>query len=346
MNTKSGSSNPDFDAFVASGDVEVGDSNAAPAENTPTEEKPRRGPPKTKEVPKPAVETNRPAPEDDTGSENDDPEDDEDLGDAETSGNDENEEDPEAPRRDKSAKQRIKDLNARLRKMERLLAAEQASKTSPAPQNQPLPNPNGNGNSSDIGTAPDPADPAKYPLGHLDERYIEDKLEWLATKKAAERADAVLQRQQEDQTRQTLEQQQTALRQKVDTLADKGSEMWDDYQETVVDTAMAGEWILAQPTFDAASEVDHGPEILRNLAMDKKEAARVASLSPYAQIKYVDAKNTEITERVKGKRIPSAGAPPSSQPRGGNSRVRINPSTENLDDFEKAWEADAKAKKR
>jgi hypothetical protein len=37
--------------------------------------------------------------------------------------------------------------------------------------------------------APDPTDTAKYPLGHLDDRYIEDKLEWLAEDKAARQAD-------------------------------------------------------------------------------------------------------------------------------------------------------------
>jgi hypothetical protein len=56
------------------------------------------------------------------------------------------------------------------------------------------------GDNQNAGTpAPDPSDTAKYPLGHLDDRYIEDKLEWLADQKATKLADSALQRQQENE---------------------------------------------------------------------------------------------------------------------------------------------------
>ncbi len=71
----------------------------------------------------------------------------------------------------------------------------------------------------------------------------------------------------------------------------------------------------------------------------------MASLTPYGQLKYVLDRDAEISGKSKPRRIPGAGAPPSTQTRGANSSTRINPATDNLDDFEKAWAADAKGKR-
>jgi hypothetical protein len=200
----------------------------------------------------------------------------------------------------------------------------------------------GGGKSSEIGEAPDPNDAAKYPLGHLDDRYIEDKLEWLAETKAAGKADAVLQRQQEGEQQKQAEQAHAQLLEKVDDLSTRGSELYDDFQEAVVESGMRGDWRLDQPTFEAAHEAENGARILYELSQDKAEAKRVAALSPYGQMKFVMDRDAEISAGAKPRRIPGAGAPPATQTRGANSSTRINPATSNLDDFEKAWEADAK----
>lgn len=191
--------------------------------------------------------------------------------------------------------------------------------------------------------APDPTDLEKYPLGHLDDRYIEDKLEWLAEQKAAKQADAVLQRQQESEQEAAAREMREALLEQVDEISSKGSEIYENFQEDVVETGMRGEWKLGQPTFEAAAEADNGAQILYELSQDKKEAARVAALSSFKQLKYVQERDAEISSGKKGRTKPQAGEPPKNPTKGASSKSRINPATDNLDDFEKAWEADEKA---
>jgi hypothetical protein len=148
--------------------------------------------------------------------------------------------------------------------------------------------------------APDPSDTAKYPLGHLDDRYIEDKLEWLADEKAAKQAGSALQRQQEIERNEAARRQQSDILAKVDDLASKGADIADDFQEAVVESGMRGDWDLSQPTFEAAHEAEHGAQILYNLSQDPKEATRVAKLSPFQQLKYVQEKDAELAKGKKG----------------------------------------------
>lgn len=256
---------------------------------------------------------------------------------------DEDEGEEIAPKPKPKASGRIQELNKRLRVEERLRRASDERLT--ALEKTLLQRGGGSGNSAaDIGEAPNPADLAKYPLGHLDDRYIEDKLEWLAETKAATKADAVLQRQQESEQQAAAERQHAELLDKVDDLTTRGDEVSDDFKEAVLEAGMRGEWLLSQPTFEAAYDADNGAQILYDLSQDKAEAKRVAALTPYQQLKYVLEKDTEIAAKGKPRKIPGAGAPPSTQTRGANSRTRINPATDNLDDFEKAWLADEKGK--
>jgi hypothetical protein len=253
---------------------------------------------------------------------------------------DEGEGDEGEPKPRKKASERIRELNTRLRREERLrLASDERL----AALEKSLQGNRGGGNAApEIGKAPDPTDSTKYPLGHLDDRYIEDKLDWLAEQKAAQRADAVLQRQQETEQTQRAETARQELLGKVDDLASRGSELFEDFQEAVVDAGMKGDWPLSQATFEAAHEADHGAQILYDLSKDKAEAKRVSQLSPYQQTKYVLDRNAEIDAKAKPRTKPGAGEPPKTQTRGASSRTALDPATDNLDDFEKAWEADAK----
>lgn len=309
-------STSEFDAFVAEGEVEVG---AAPAAVEP--EKPA----------KPA----KPAEADDADDQT--PAEDADAEDADEDADQDDEEAEKAKKRKPS--ERIRELTRRVRDRDRLIDAmavrlenlekgltPQLERGSPYAGNP----------------APDLSDAAKYPLGHLDDRYIEDKLEWLAETKAAERADAALQRQQESEQDQALERQQTELLAKVDDLSTRGADLYDDFQDVVVDAGLRGDWALSQATFEAAHESDHGAQILYELSKDKKEAARVAALPPYQQLKFVQGREAEIGKGKEPRRIPRAGDPPKNVPRGSNSRTSINPATDNLDDFERAWAQDAK----
>lgn len=322
-----GGGDDEFAAFEAAGQVEVGDTNLASEGEKPAK----------KAAPaKPAAK-----PEDNVG--NDDVTNEEDSDD-----NGEEEEDEEGKKKPdpkESQINRLKREKAELAKQLRQLQANPNNELATRLEN--LEKRLQGGNSDDNSKArelkaPDPTDVDKYPLGRLDDRYIEDRIEYGIQLKAIEQADAVLQREQENEQQQSIREEQTALLGKVEEISDKGSELYDDFQETVVEAGMRGDWDLSQTTFEAATEADNGAQILYELSQDKKEASRVAKLSPLAQLKYVNERDAEIGKGKTPRTKPGATPPPQNVARGANSRTNISPATDNLDDFEKAWEADAK----
>lgn len=316
----------EFEAFANAGEVEVGESNVPDQ----PEEKPakKRAPAKPAEKAQPD-----PEPEDQVDDDEDDGVEEE-IDDAEDDSDDEDGDKPKKSARDhqiERLKREKAELARQLRETERAKTQELAERLEKLEKG--LQGDKSNDNQNTETPAPDPNDLDKYPLGHLDADYIEDKLEWLAETKATKQADAVLQRQQEYE-------QQTELLNKVDQLSTRGTEIFDDFQESVVEAGMRGDWDLSQPTFEAAHEADNGAQILYNLSQDTKEATRVARMTPFQQIKYVQEKDTEISQSKTARRKPQAGEPPKNTARGANSRTHINPATDNLDDFEKAWAAD------
>lgn len=326
-----------FDEFVAAGEVEVGKPEIESTKDgvSTTEEKPKT------RAPKPAVaptkEAKAPAADDD--------EDEGGEGEEDEGGEGEEDEGAEKPKKKTAAEHQIERLKREKRDLQRQLRAgggNSALEQRLASLETRLTG-EGNGGKSTAGkAAPDPSDTAKYPLGHLDDRYIEDKLEWLADQKAAAQADSILQRQQENERNGAVEAQQADLLEKVDDLSAKGSELYDDFQEEVVEAGMRGDWKLQQATFEACYEADNGAQILYELSQDSKEALHVSRLSPYQQMKFVQERDAEIGTGKKGRTKPKAGEPPKNTARGANSRTQINPATENLDDFEKAWKQDEK----
>jgi len=332
MGIESNQPDAEFAEFEKAGTVEVGDANAGVDKEKGDEAEPE----KTKKpvrAPKPAA---KPAADADAGD---------DQGDEE-GGDEEGGDEEEQPKPKKTAAEhQIERLKREKRDLQRQLREGGAS-TDLSRRLENIERGLSGGNAGDNKTAgtpaPDPSDTAKYPLGHLDDRYIEDKLEWLADQKAAKQADTVLQRQQEYERNAAINAHQTALLNQVDDLSTKGSELFEDFQETVVEAGMRGDYDLEQPTFEACVEADNGPQILYDLSQDTKEARRVAKLSPYQQLKYVQERDAEIGTGKKGRTKPKAGEPPKNLPRGANSKSQINPATDNLDDFEKAWGQDAK----
>lgn len=326
---------PEFEAFANAGEVEVGDSNVAEQ----PEEKPA-----AKRAPAKPAKAAEPEPVEADEDDDQTPDDDADEDDDQTPDDDADDQD-EDPKPKKSAKdhqiERLKrekaEMARQLRETEQRAVQDLLAKVENLEKR--LQGGNG-GDNQDAGTpAPDPSDFEKYPLGHLDPAYIEDRINYVAEQKATERADAALQRQQEiDQNNQYLQ----PLLEKVDDLTTRGTELYDDFDEVVVQAGMRGDWDLEQPTFEAAAEAENGVQILYELSQDTKEASRVAKLSHYQQIKYVAERDAEISKGKTPRRKPQAGEPPKNTARGANSRTTINPATDNLDDFEKAWERDAK----
>jgi hypothetical protein len=120
--------------------------------------------------------------------------------------------------------------------------------------------------------------PTKYPLGHLDDRYIEDKLEWLAEQKATKQADTALQRQQERAGEAEAALNRKPSR-KVDDLSAKGAALYPDFQEEVVETGMRGIGIFSNRPSRLRLKPKTARKSFTNLSQDAKEAKRVARLS-------------------------------------------------------------------
>ncbi len=226
----------------------------------------------------------------------------------------------------------------RERREDRRRIAELEAKIS-APQNNTLTGQNSGFNHEPTREAPDPNDPVKYPLGVLDDRYIEDKIDWSAEQKVS----AAINGQRQTERALAAQQAETArltdLRSKVDDMTDKGIDLFPDFEETVVEAGLAGRYDLTETTFTAASESEHGAEILYQLSKDTKEASRVAKLSPSQQVRWVIEQEGKIAEKRQARRKPQAGDPPSNAPRGRNASNTIRPDTENLDDFRKLFYA-------
>lgn len=196
------------------------------------------------------------------------------------------------------------------------------------------------GGDSDTTTraAPDPNDAAKYPLGVLDDQYIEDKIDWAAEQKVKAAVDGRSQTERAQAAAERDRQRAADLSEKVETLAERGAEQFDDFEEIVLEAGLRGDWDLTEQTFIAASKREHGHEILYNLATNRKEAKRVAQLPVDEQVSYVIEKNAEIAAgKPKARTKPRAEDAPNAAPRGRNSSSPIRADTDNLQDFKKLF---------
>lgn len=335
-------STQEFDEFQAAGEVEIAGGEVGTSEPKPAT---RRAPPKAPKAAAPAT----PAADDAGADGNPDDDEDDQSGNVNDQGADDDQDEDGNQRTPRESQiDRLKRERAAAQKearelRRRLEAAEKGELSRRLEALEKGLQGGGSNVNPDAGKpAPDPTDTEKYPLGHLDDRYIEDKLEWLADKKAAEKADAVLQRQQENDQRNAAEKQAEELVEKVDALSTRGSEIYEDFHESVIEAGMRGDWDLTQTTFEAANDAENGVQILYELSQDVAEAKRVAKLSPYQQLQFVAKRDAEISQEKTPRRIPKAGEPPVNQARGANSRTQGNPSTDNLDDFEKQWVREAK----
>ena len=232
--------------------------------------------------------------------------------------------------------QYIRDLKRDLREQRRLnstleqrISAVENSRLSP--ENIPA-------NSNDTSGRPDANDATKYPLGVLDDGYISDMIEWTADQKVKAALNGERQTEKAKAEAAEATQHFTSLREKMDSLTEKGADQFEDFEDTVVEAGLRGDWKLTETTFTAAADAENGPAILYELANDKAEALRVSQLSPYQQLKYVADRDAAITAaKPKPRTKPGAGAPPSNIPAGRNSSAPIRADTDNLNDFRKLF---------
>jgi hypothetical protein len=227
---------------------------------------------------------------------------------------------PKASDRIRELSRKNRELIARLDAIENRLPAEKTNDT-PVVEDK----------------SPDPSDFEKYPLGALDDRYIEDMIEHVTNRKVAETLESVRQREAETAQQAETERQNAQVLEKANTVIASGSELFDDFEESVVVPALQGKFDLTQVTFEAIAEVENGARILHALASDTKEAARVAQLSPFQQLKYVSEKDAEFSEKKPAPRLPKAQAPPQSGTKGSGTKFTVPDDTDDQDAFDKKF---------
>lgn len=239
----------------------------------------------------------------------------------------EDKEEGEKPeKKPKTAKERIQELNARLRDAERALDRERVKNELRAEMGlQPE---QIERNNQVTRVAPDPTDLSKYPLGALDDRYVEDKIAFGIESALG----SVQQRQLEDARVQAEQAEQVALLKRADEVVQKGTELYEDFHETVWEAGQRNEYAMDKPTFDALLEAEHGADVAYFLATNKTEAARVAAMSPNQQVFYVATKNAEFAAKRKP-RLPKASTPPAHQSRGTSGKFSVAPDTDDLEAF-------------
>lgn len=297
--------------------------------------------PKPKDEPKPKAGEEAPEGDDQGGDDQGGDDDAGDDGEGDDQGGDEGGDDPdEKP----EAKEKKRNTAAYVREVKRELREEKRARAAleqrlAALENGGLPKGNGSDNSSDTSeAAPDPNDATKYPLGVLDDGYITDKIAFETNAGIARALEGRLQTEREQAEAERVEQHMAGLREKVDELTEIGSDLYDDFEEVVLNDGLAGKWKLTETTFTAAAEAENGAEILYALANDKKEALRVSQLSVTQQVKYVLEKDAEISgAKPKPRTKPRAETPPAETPRGRGASNPIRPDTDNLDDFRKIF---------
>lgn len=236
------------------------------------------------------------------------------------------------------AKERIAQLNAEKRALERQVKALAAAFADSRPESLEklrgdeikLPTAATIDNISNQG-APDPTDSAKYPLGSLDDRYIEDLAEFKIEQKLVARH----QRQVEDARAEEARRIDMENLQKAQTIVAKGSELYDDYEQVVWKAGIEGRLKMTDVVFQAITEAEHGEKIAYALGKNLAEADRLFGLTPYQQLKYIDAKNAEFAAKEKP-RLPKAGSPPAYQARGASGKYEVDPTTDDLGAFKRA----------
>lgn len=140
-------------------------------------------------------------------------------------------------------------------------------------------------------------DPKAFELGELDPKYIRALVRWENAQADAERA------KNQDKTKRSSDEERARAEAKarVDAFEDVGRELYDDFEEVVVETRKLPEsdpasWpcsaTLGQLMLD---NEDVGPHIAYVLASDPKEARRIAKLTPAKQMRWFFEQEAKFT---------------------------------------------------
>jgi hypothetical protein len=197
--------------------------------------------------------------------------------------------------RQRTAERALAASEARAASLEARIAALEAG-NKPALTQNPAPG-------NDVGRP----DPSKYQYGELDTKYISD----LARFEARQEMQAERDRDRKSNESRREQQAQTAHAAAMAEFVDKGSEIFDDFDEVVMESAKAGEWELTPVVGELILESDLGPQIAYFLATNPKEASKIAKLSPARQAAWFGQKEAELSS---GKADAGKGNAPAFKP--------------------------------
>jgi hypothetical protein len=251
------------------------------------------------------------------------------------SGEQDEEEEEEKPRVKNSAQERINKAVGRQRAAERardeavarfavlesrLAAVEKGNLTTPA-------------GSVNDDVAPDPQ---KFTYGELDTKFIAATARYHA-KQALEEA----------RTKATQEAQaakstsaQTALREKQSALEAEGLARYADFDEVVVETAKRGEWPLSNTLHELILDSPAGSDVAYFLASNRKDAQKIAALSPARQAAWFGQQEAELSSKPSDagtKVLPKTTQAPASLPnraKGSGGRNNVSADTSDFAAFE------------
>ncbi|TQV80324.1 hypothetical protein [Denitrobaculum tricleocarpae] len=192
--------------------------------------------------------------------------------DDQSDGEDQSEDRPKSKRRPNKAERRaLRAERDRDRLLDALLAERGGSKAQPEPQQQNKP-----------AAAPKQEDFETY------EAYIDARVEYLADQRVAEQ---FAQRQKQTQAQRQQQHQEklvTEYHQRVDAAQDK----YEDFD----DVAFSDDVVITAVMRDAMVESEFGPDVQYYLGSNPEESAKIAALSPVAQIRAIGRLETKFAQ--------------------------------------------------
>jgi hypothetical protein len=202
----------------------------------------------------------------------------------------------------KDANSRIGELTRRSRSAERELYKERQEKEDLKRRlealergERPLTNDTSGNTKAASGGKPDPADAEKYPYGELDSKFVADLARWEVRQELAAEKEATKTQQQSQQDNEAA----TAFKETVAAFEEAGDELYDDFHEVVMGN-LAGKdnphgWPCSPELGEMILHSDHGPAIAYELALDIKEARKIAALSKVDQVRWFVRKEGELS---------------------------------------------------
>lgn len=202
------------------------------------------------------------------------------TGDDELAPGEDGEPEPGKKPRHKSAKERIDEITKARREAERRAEAAEARLAAMERGDKPAAQPTADLRAQiveQMGPAPNPED-AKYEFGDADPQYLIDAATYNARLEAklevAEERAAALATEQQQQIQAAADEANTNWQK----LAESGATKYEDFNETVVESAAAKEWPLLPLSALAVASSDNGDEIAYHLATHRDEAQKLAAL--------------------------------------------------------------------